>query len=77
MKIFNRESFAKALILERVINRKITTWQVQEETGIYYSKLKLFEIQRKDPSVRDLLILCDWLDLPIDTFLIEETKIKK
>ena len=69
MLIFNKDSFAKALVLERVWKRRITIGTMAGETGILTYKLTQYEQQLRKPNLDEVLILCEWLGIPIEKFI--------
>ncbi len=61
------------LLKERRLQKKLTQFELADETGLHYAHLGQIERGQKEPKVSTLYKICEVLDLQLDAVLIKET----
>ena len=70
-KKFNKEKFAKDLILKRMFDERTTLRNVGKQIGVSFAMISRYERQECEPRISHLILACEWLGTKIEDYLIE------
>lgn len=66
---FNKEQFAKDIVLKRVLEKRISLRKAAKECDVHFSNLSRYERQEVEPTITHMLNICGWLDNDISKYL--------
>jgi transcriptional regulator with XRE-family HTH domain len=66
---FNKEMFAKDIVLKRVLEKRISLRKAAKEADVHFSNLSRYERQETEPTITHLLNICKWLNTDISKYL--------
>jgi transcriptional regulator with XRE-family HTH domain len=70
-KKFNKEKFAKDIVLKRVLEKRISLRKAAKECDVHFSNLSRYERQEFEPTISHLINVCNWLGTKIEDYLID------
>ena len=70
--VFDSKEFAKAIVLKRVLEGRLSLRKCATLCGVNFSNLSRYERQEVEPTMTHFLQVCKWLEVEPTKFLILE-----